>query len=117
MQCCNKHVIIYSGARVSEFIRAIRSFISIDKTTKLKDFVRWQHSLEKNRGERQAHQHASQVHQIWKRVDAHLSLTSIPDAGLIEERWLLQAQKEKTRGTLPSNLGIIIFSLVKYMYF
>ena len=30
MQCCNKHVIIYSGARVSEFIRAIRSFISID---------------------------------------------------------------------------------------
>ena len=32
MQCCNKHVIIYSGARVSEFIRAIRSFISIDKT-------------------------------------------------------------------------------------
>ena len=31
MQCCNKHVIVYSGARVSEFIRAIRSFISIDK--------------------------------------------------------------------------------------
>ena len=30
MQYCNKHVIIYSGARVSEFIRAIRSFISID---------------------------------------------------------------------------------------
>ena len=30
MQCCNKHVIIYSGARVSELIRAIRSFISID---------------------------------------------------------------------------------------
>ena len=30
MQCRNKHVIIYSGARVSEFIRAIRSFISID---------------------------------------------------------------------------------------
>ena len=32
MQCCNKHVIIYSGARVSELIRAIRSFISIDVT-------------------------------------------------------------------------------------
>ena len=30
MQCFNKHVFIYSGARVSEFIRAIRSFISID---------------------------------------------------------------------------------------
>ena len=30
MQCCNIHVIIYSSARVSEFIRAIRSFISID---------------------------------------------------------------------------------------
>ena len=32
MQCCNKHVIIYSGASVSELIRAIRSFIrfSID---------------------------------------------------------------------------------------
>ena len=30
MQCCNKHVIIYCGARVSELIRAIRSFISID---------------------------------------------------------------------------------------
>ena len=30
MQCCNKHVIIYSGARVSELIRAIRSFMSID---------------------------------------------------------------------------------------
>ena len=30
MQSCNKHVIIYSGARISEFIRAIRSFISID---------------------------------------------------------------------------------------
>ena len=30
MQCCNKHVIIYSGARVSELIRAIRSFISIE---------------------------------------------------------------------------------------
>ena len=30
MQRCNKHVIIYSGARVSELIRAIRSFISID---------------------------------------------------------------------------------------
>ena len=30
MQCCNKHVIIHSGARVSELIRAIRSFISID---------------------------------------------------------------------------------------
>ena len=30
MQCCNKRVIIYSGAHVSEFIRAIRSFISID---------------------------------------------------------------------------------------
>ena len=30
MQCCNKHVIIYSGARVSELIRAIRSFVSID---------------------------------------------------------------------------------------
>ena len=30
MQCCNKHVIIYSGARVSELIRAIRSFIIID---------------------------------------------------------------------------------------
>ena len=30
MQCCNKHVIIYSGARVLELIRAIRSFISID---------------------------------------------------------------------------------------
>ena len=30
MQCCNKHVIIYFGARVSELIRAIRSFISID---------------------------------------------------------------------------------------
>ena len=33
MQCCNKHVIIYSGARVTEFIRAIRSFISIDYQT------------------------------------------------------------------------------------
>ena len=33
MQCCNKHVIIYSGARVSELIRAIRSFISIDMLT------------------------------------------------------------------------------------
>ena len=32
MQCCNKHVIIYSGARVSELIRAIRSFISIDSS-------------------------------------------------------------------------------------
>ena len=30
MQSCNKHVIMYSGARVSEFIRAIRSFISIE---------------------------------------------------------------------------------------
>ena len=30
MQCCNKHVIIYFGARVSGLIRAIRSFISID---------------------------------------------------------------------------------------
>ena len=30
IQCCNKHVIIYSGARVSELIREIRSFISID---------------------------------------------------------------------------------------
>ena len=46
MQCCNKHVIIYSGARVSEFIRAIRSFISIDviltavcNIAKLKHFV------------------------------------------------------------------------------
>ena len=36
MQCCNKHVIIYSGARVSEFIRAIRSFIGIDKRKKQK---------------------------------------------------------------------------------
>ena len=32
IQCCNKDVIIYSGASVSEFIRAIRSFISIDNT-------------------------------------------------------------------------------------
>ena len=30
IQCCNEYVIIYSGASVSEFIRAIRSFISID---------------------------------------------------------------------------------------
>ena len=30
IQRCNKDVIIYSGASVSEFIRAIRSFISID---------------------------------------------------------------------------------------
>ena len=30
IQCCNKDVIIYCGASVSEFIRAIRSFISID---------------------------------------------------------------------------------------
>ena len=51
----------------------------------LKDFVRWQQSLQKNRGMRQAHQHASQVYQIWKRVDAHLSLTSILDASLIRE--------------------------------
>ena len=39
MQCCNKHVIIYSGARVSEFIRAIRSFISIDIPVADHDFV------------------------------------------------------------------------------
>ena len=30
VQCCNKDVIIYSDASVSEFIRAIRSFKSID---------------------------------------------------------------------------------------
>ena len=30
IQCGNKDVIIYPGASVSEFIRAIRSFISID---------------------------------------------------------------------------------------
>ena len=43
MQCCNKHVIIYSGARVSEFIRAIRSFISIDGNPLLKkDFKNFQ---------------------------------------------------------------------------
>ena len=30
IRCCNKYVIIYSGASVSEFIRAIRPFISID---------------------------------------------------------------------------------------
>ena len=29
IQCCNKDVIIYFGASVSEFIRAIRSFIRI----------------------------------------------------------------------------------------
>ena len=32
-QCGNKDVIIYPGASVSEFIRAIRSFISIDSWT------------------------------------------------------------------------------------
>ena len=30
IQCCNKDVIMYSGARVPESIRAIRSSISID---------------------------------------------------------------------------------------
>ena len=30
IQCCNKDVILYSGASVSELIRAICSFISID---------------------------------------------------------------------------------------
>ena len=37
MQWCNKHVIIYSGARVSELIRAIRSFISIDYEVEIKN--------------------------------------------------------------------------------
>ena len=44
MQCCNIHVIIYSSARVSEFIRAIRSFISIDSQT-LNSYGETNHSL------------------------------------------------------------------------
>ena len=34
IQCCNKGVITYSGASVSEFIHAIRSFISVDIDTR-----------------------------------------------------------------------------------
>ena len=41
MQCCNKRVIIYSGARVSEFIRAIRSFISIDAQMVISKKLEW----------------------------------------------------------------------------
>ena len=44
MQCCNIHVIIYSSAHVLEFIRAIRSFISIDSQT-LNSYGETNHSL------------------------------------------------------------------------
>ena len=82
----------------------------------LQDFVRWQQSLEK-KIEGSDKRINMPIYQIWKRVDAHLTLTSILDASLIRERWLLQAQKEKAPGTLRSYLGILIFSPVKYVYF
>ena len=74
----------------------------------LKDFVWWQQSLVKKKGMRQAHQHASQVYQIWKRVDAHLSLTSILDASLIREM-----ASSSPKGEGPGHFAV----LSRYSYY